>query len=381
MKNHTLSFSIYSSLYALILLPFFAYGTYYLIYLGLSSLKIGLVLSLSYGLAALIQTPLAGLCDKKILSLRGLLRLSLLAFSLASLALGLNILPLISFSLALILLYLINPLLNALSVELTHQGYEVDFGLAKGLSSLSYALFSLIMGSLLALVGPKLVPFGSALGGLIFFLVLRGEKDLEDRGQEEVKKPSSSSLFRENPSLLGLLLGVSLVYANYSMFNSYLINTIRNIGGGESSLGLAVAIAAAAEVPSMVYFSRIMKNFKLNHLLVFSAVFFSLKTLVAYLAKSLLVLYLSQAMQLLSFGIYLPVSVYYMASITTREYRAQAQAAITGATTLGSLFASLAGGILIHYLGVSSMLLIAFFISCLGCLLIYIFSERIASEK
>ncbi len=381
MRNYTRGFSIYQALFALILLPYFAYGTYYLLYLGQSSLSIGIILSLSYGLAALIQTPLASLCDRKILSLSSLLKINLLLFTLASLALALGVLPLISFSLSLILLYLINPLLNALSVEISQQGHELNFGLAKGISSLSYAGFSLILGSLLGLGGPRLVPFTSALGGTLFLLLLLADKKEISSTSKKLKTRKKGSLFKEIPGLFGLLLGVSLVYANYSMFNSYLINTIRDVGGSESSLGLAVAIAAAAEVPSMVFFSKIMKRFKLNHLMVFSALFFTLKTLLAYLAKSVLVLYLSQFMQLFSFGIYLPTSVYYMAEISTEDFRAQAQAAITGATTFGSLFASLLGGLLIQYLGISSMLLIASAVSALGTLLIYIFTERIAGEK
>lgn len=381
MKNYTTKFSIYQALYALMLMPFFAYGAYYLIYLNQDSLTIGIILATSYALAALLQTPIASLSDKEIISLTGLLKLTLLIFIASALALAMGVFPIVSFSLTLILLYLINPLINALSIEMSHSGYELDFGISRGMSSLSYALFSVIIGRILLLTGPKILPLASAIGGIILLILLSLEKiDLAPKKHSHEKK-ARVPLFKAMPNLIGLMLGISLVYANYSMFNSYLIKTIESLGGSESSLGLAVAIASAAEVPTMFIFSKIMNRFKLRHLLVISAFFFTLKTFVAYLAGSMTILYLSQFIQMFSFGIYLPTSVYYMASITSEEYRAEAQASATGATTFGSLFASLLGGALIHYLSISHMLLIATLISVLGTIMIFIFTERIEREK
>lgn len=382
MKNNaTRSFALYQSLYALILLPFFAYGTYYLLSLGLKSVTVGFLLASANALAVLTQPALAGLADRGIFSLDALICFSLSLFVLSSLGLVLGFAPLLFFALALISLYLINPLLNALSIEWNHRGQTVDFGAAKGTSALSYALFSLSMGSLLLKTGPAILPYTAAFGGSLLLFLIWKQKPAEGEKTQKITIKERPSLFKAQPQLLGLFIGISLVYANYSMFNSYLIHTIRSLGGKESSLGLAVAIAAAAEVPTMVFFSRIMKRFKLRHLLVLSACFFTLKTFIAYLAPGMGVLYFSQFIQMFSFGLYLPTSVYYMASITTHEYRAQAQASITGATTLGSLFAAISGGALIQYLGISAMLLLATLISALGALLIFIFSKRIALEQ
>lgn len=381
MKNYTAKFSIYQALYALMLLPFFAYGTYYLIYLNQDSLTIGIILATSYALAALLQTPLASLSDKEIISLTSLLKLTLLIFIISAFALTLEVFPIVSFSLTLILLYLINPLINALSVEMAYSGYKLDFGISRGMSSLSYALFSVIIGRILLLTGPRVLPLASALGGMSLLLLLSLDRIGLEPKQHSQEKKARIPLFKAMPNLIGLMLGISLVYVNYSMFNSYLIKTIESLGGSESSLGLAVAIASAAEVPTMFVFSRIMNRFKLRHLLVISAFFFTFKTFMAYLAGNILVLYLSQFIQMFSFGLYLPTSVYYMASITSDEYRAEAQASVTGATTFGSLFASLLGGALIQYLSISHMLLIATLISVLGTIMIFAFTERIASEK
>lgn len=377
-KNYTKKFSIYQALYALMLMPFFAYGAFYLIFLKQDSLTIGIILAVSYALASLLQTPMASLTDKEIISLPNLIKVTLVIFILSTLALAMDIFPIVSFVLAMILLYIINPLINALSVEMRHSGYNLDFGISRGMSSLSYAVFSIIVGRILLIASPKILPLASALGASSLLLLLAFAKiDLVKKKVVVKDDKPRESLFKSMPNLLGLLMGISLVYLNYSMFNSYLIKTIESLGGSESSLGLAVAIASAAEVPTMFFFSRIMDRFKLRYLLVTSAFFFTFKTFVAFLAPNMTILYISQFIQMFSFGIYLPTSVYYMASITPDEYRAEAQASITGATTLGSLFAALLGGALIQYLNISSMLLIATLISTLGTILVYIFTRRI----
>lgn len=380
-KNYTLVFSIYQAIYALILLPFFAYGTYYLIKLGFNNVTIGILLASTNGIAVLAQSFMASLADNNLLSLDHLLILCLSVFVFASLGLVLGYFPLFFYPLALISLYLVNPLFNSLNVEWNHRGHRVDFGVTKAVSSLSYALFSLLLGKLLLSTGPKILPYTASLGGVVLlYLIWKNKEEIEGKIETEIKK-ERVSIFKKIPNLLGLLLGVSLIYANYSMYNSYLIHTIRSLGGKASALGLAVAIAALSEVPVMIFFTGIMKRFKLKNLLVFSAVFFTLKTLLAFLAQGMLMLYISQFMQMLSFGIYIPTSVYYMASITTKENRAQGQASITGAAILGSLFASLLGGVLIEYFGVSTMLLTATLISAMGALFIYVFSERISHEQ
>ncbi|NLY36802.1 MAG: MFS transporter [Tissierellia bacterium] len=380
-KKYTLLFSLYQAIYALILLPFFAYGTYYLIHLGLNNVTIGIILASANGIAVLAQSPMASLADKNILRLEDLLGISLSIFILAGVGLVLGYFPLFFYPLALISLYLLNPLLNSLNVEWNHSGHNVDFGVAKGVSSLSYAFFSLLIGKLLISTSPKILPYTATLGGMVLlFFIWKNRTPKAIKKEVEIKK-ERISLLKKMPSLIGLLLGISMVYANYSMYNSYLIHTIRSLGGKESSLGIAVAIAALSEVPIMVFFTPIMKKFQLKNLLVASAFFFTLKTLIAYLAQGMFMLYLAQFLQMLSFGLYIPTSVYYMASISTKDNRAEAQASITGAAILGSLFASILGGTLIQYRGISTMLLVATLLSACGAVLIYIFSERISHEE
>lgn len=382
-KNYTLVFSVYQAIYALILLPFFAYGTYYLIKLGFNNVTIGILLASANGIAVLAQSLMASLADNNVLSLDRLLTLCLGVFVLASLGLIFGYFPLFFYPLALVSLYLMNPLFNSLNVEWNHSGHIVDFGITKAISSLSYAFFSLLIGRLLLSTGPRILPYTATLGGMVLmFFIWKNRAEIEIKEEEETEiKKERTSVFKKIPSLLGLLLGVSLIYINHSMYNSYLIHTIRSLGGKASALGLAVAIASLAEVPVMVFFTKIMKRFKLKNLLVFSAFFFTLKTLITYLAQGMILLYVSQFMQMLSFGIYMPTSVYYMASITTRENRAEAQASITGAAILGSLFASILGGVLIEYFGISTMLLTGTLVSALGTVLIYVFSERISHHE
>ncbi|HZK10455.1 MAG TPA: MFS transporter [Clostridia bacterium] len=380
-KNYTLSFSLYQAFFAFILLPFFAYGTYYLIHLGLSSVSIGILLALVSALSVLLQSPLASLADNDVFTIDGLISICLGLYVFSNLGLALGYFPLVFFTLAFVCLNLINPLFNALNIEWNQRGHRVDFGISKGVSSLSYAFFSFVLGRLLLLASPLILPLTAALGGGTLLILILKNKPVHRRKKKRKEKKDRISILKNNPNLVGVLLGICLVYANYAMYNSYLINTIQALGGKESALGGAIAIAAMAEIPVMIFFTQIMRRFELRKLLVFATFFFTLKSLFAYLATGMPMLYFSQFLQMFSFGLYLPTSVYYMASITSEDNRAEAQTALAGATILGRLFSSVLGGALIEYLGVSAMLLAATLMSASGTAFVYIFTRRISHEE
>lgn len=381
-KNFTLPFALLQSLYAMVLMPFFAYGTYYLQSQGFNNVIIGIVLAVANILAVLIQPLMATMVDKEKISLPRLMGFILLGLMISAFALRGNLLPLVFFALVQIAVYSLNPLLNAYSVSCNRQGYYVDFGVSKGLSSLSYAIFSLLLGSLLKLHGSSLIPMASILISLFFLLALwKTTPTFSKEVIESQTLETAQSLLKKMPSLWGVLFSVTLIYSNYSMFNSYLVNTIRHLGGGESHLGIAVAIASASEVPILLSFSKLMQRVKLSTLLCVSAFFFTLKTFLAFLAPGVWTLYFTQAIQMFSFGIYLPASVYYMASITEVKDQAKGQAYMTSAATLGSLIASVLGGIVVDAFGVPAMLLLATTMSAVGTITMVIFTRRLAHEQ
>lgn len=364
------------------LMPFFAYGTYYLLSRGFNNIAIGIVLAAANILAILMQPAMASWVDGEKISLTKLMGMILFGLILSALALQAHLLELVFFCLVQIAVYSLNPLLNTYSVKCNREGYYVDFGISKGISSLSYALFSLFLGALLKIHGAKLIPAASILISVFFILSLWKSTPTFSSSiqitQEEKKGPS---LMKKMPALWGVLLGVTLIYSNYSMFNSYLVHTIRNLGGAESQLGIAVAIASASEMPVMVIFTQIMKRFKLSTLLCVSAFFFTLKTFLAFLAPNIFSLFLTQAIQMFSFGLYLPASVYYMASITETKNQAKGQAYMTSATTLGSLIASVLGGMIVEAYGAPKMLLVATSLSALGTVLMIVYTRRLSREQ
>lgn len=381
-KNFTLPFALLQSLYAMTLMPFFAYGTYYLLSRGFNNISIGIVLAAANILAILMQPAMASWVDGEKISLTKLMGLILTGLILCALALQAHFAELIFFCLVQIAVYSINPLLNTYSVKCNRQGYTVDFGISKGISSLSYALFSLLLGALLKIYGAKLIPAAS-IGISILFILSLWKTTPRFRGDSPISKEGKRgpSLLSKMPALWGVLLSVTLIYSNYSMFNSYLVHTIRHLGGAESQLGIAVAIASASEVPVMILFTKIMQRVKLSKLLCIAAFFFTLKTFLAYLAPNIFSLFLTQAIQMFSFGLYLPASVYYMASITEVKDQAKGQAYMTSAATLGSLIASVLGGMIVEAYGAPRMLLLAASLSALGTVLMIVFTRRLAHEQ
>lgn len=127
------------------------------------------------------------------------------------------------------------------------------------------------------------------------------------------------------------LIGITLIFYSHNIINTYLINIFENVGGSEENVGIALAIAAALELPVMAGFILLLKKFKCSSKIEFSAVFYFVKSFIPLLASSVSALYLAQTLQVLGFALYTPVSV----------------------------LTSMTGGVIQDTLGVTAMLVIA----------------------
>ena len=70
------------------------------------------------------------------------------------------------------LLQVIQPLINSVSVYYVNQGVNVDFGAARGIGSLSYALASYLLGGLVENYGCSMILFAGILMVLVICITV-----------------------------------------------------------------------------------------------------------------------------------------------------------------------------------------------------------------
>ena len=157
------------------------YASVYLLAQGYSDAIIGIILAVANGAAAILQPALGTLLDKKksvsvqIVSLVMLLIMILLSCCLIT---SMDLLPrAICIVLIFTLEFSLQPMVNALCFILEHSGIRLNFGLSRGIGSISYAIASVIIGRLVSVYSESLLPvFYVAFFCRIFRCIFFSEK-------------------------------------------------------------------------------------------------------------------------------------------------------------------------------------------------------------
>ncbi len=362
----------------------FCFTTVFLQFRGYSNYEIGIVFAVGNIIGFVSQPLIAGYIDRS--DRRTLLRcIRITAVLAVLLMLAVYLLP--SGSVSLIVAYallvagntLLNPLCISLSFYIESWGCGINFSRARALGSLSFAVCNVILGMLVQRVSENAVPtafilFSSLLGlaTLLFVPVNRAHRIAapERRMQSASEKPSGLLEFaRENKLFMLFLLGTATLYFTHGMIGNFMIEFIRSIGGGSEDMGNVLAFMTVVEVPVMLLFGRLTQRFKCSSLLRFAVIMFTVKELMIYLASSLPALYAAEALQAFSFALFVPASVRYVDEVIAKHNAVKGQAFVTSMMTLGSIFASYIGGLLLDTSTPGFTLLVGVIVSAVGTLI------------
>lgn len=187
---------------------------------------------------------------------------------------------------------------------------------------------------------------------------------------------SVGQVLRRYPAYTWLLVGCALLMACHSATCTYMIHIVGKVGGSESMMGSALAVAAFLELPAMGLFSRMRRKVPLVWLLIFCAVFFVIRAGLFWAARSVPVLYLAAALDFFEYGIFIPATVYYVAEHIDPANQVKGQSLMGMATTgVGSAFGNFVSGQLLDRTGVNGMLLFCTICATVG-LLVVIYAVR-----
>lgn len=362
----------------------FCFTTVFLQFRGYSNYEIGIVFAVGNIIGFVSQPLIAGHIDRS--DRRTLLRcIRITAVLAVLLMLAVYLLP--SGSVSLIVAYallvagntLLNPLCISLSFYIESWGCGINFSRARAHGSLSFAVCNVILGMLVQRVSENAVPtafilFSSLLGlaTLLFVPVDRAHRIAapERRVQSASEKPSGLLEFaRENKRFMLFLLGTATLYFTHGMIGNFMIEFIRSIGGGSEDMGNVLAFMTVVEVPVMLLFGRLTQRFRCSSLLRFAVIMFTVKELMIYLASSLPALYAAEALQAFSFALFVPASVRYVDEVIAKHNAVKGQAFVTSMMTLGSIFASYIGGLLLDTSTPGFTLLVGVIVSAVGTLI------------
>lgn len=397
-RQLTIKYAFLQSSYWISECIIYSFAAVFLHYKNFNNTHIGIVLSLSAILSIILQPIVSSLADKsRKKTVRDIILILMLIVIVFAIILNIKTdsFLIISFIFVIInaIQFTLNPLLNAYALEYLNKGYPMNYGLARGSASIAFAIASYLLGHAVNRFGAGILlslflfTYGFFFLSAYIFRIKSASKvasSIEDKKDSNYDANSSDDA---PASILGffckykkfsiLLIGIAMVFYSHSLINTYLINIIENAGGNSSDMGLSLTIAAALELPVMAAFVIITKKIKCNNLIKISAFFFFIKTLTIWLAPNVFVIHLSQSLQMFSFALFTPASVYYVNSIIKAEDKNKGQSML-GVATLGlaGTMANITGGKVLDTMGVSDMLLLGTIVSFIGFLVICFSTEK-----
>lgn len=388
-KTINIKYSFLQGLYYVGFCTVIGYAAVYLGAIGMNSSLIGIVLAIANILTSIAQPVLGGYIDHSNVSMKKVL---IIMFGVCGiLSAALMIISHVTFFAAIVfisiatLLYTTMPLVNSLAFAFQKKGIDVKFGVARGIGSVAYAVTSLILGNVVKTVSPKLMPIAFIVIFLGVLPLLRSfkipEDEVKEEVEEEVSNETSMQFIKKHIRFMIFLIGFILVYFDHTVINNFFIYVVKNVGGNTGDMGNAVFLAALLELPTMSLFEQYKNRLNIKTTIIISAIFFSIKHILTYLAANMFMIYLAQATQMLAYALFIPASVYYVDKLFDEKDAVKGQALVTTSMTVSGVLASFFGGILLDAIGVYKTLLLGLILSVAGTIIMIITVQNVNKKK
>jgi PPP family 3-phenylpropionic acid transporter len=342
----------------------FAFLAAYYQDIGFSNIEIGLVMAL-VSAANIVGQPILGMVADRLGSAGRVLQIALIASVLLALALYLTpatlivvavLSTLVSFS-----AQTLPPIVDGWTMSVRRRIIRIDYGATRAMGSVGFSITVAVAGRLFDLWGLATM-FPAAAGMFllaILFVTIARRYDHHDGAElREVDRPSGGGRDFFSPRTVVFLIVGFVTFTAFRPVQVFLPVYIRQLGGTNAHIGYALAIMAISEVPFMVAYTRLNKRFDDTRILLFALVFFFVRIIVHAFAPGPTFVIAVQAIQGLSFGLYLPASVHILDRLSPEGTGTFAQTAGSVATFgLGSVVGSAVGGYLVEWGGLVTMYL------------------------
>ena len=366
----------------------FAFASVYLLAKGFTNTQVGYIIAAGGAAAALLQ-PLAGTIadrSRKLILHRMIiiLCLVLILFSVLLLLSGSRLwITALLFPLLNALLHVITPLTYSLGMFFIERGVPVNFGICRGIGSITFALLSALLGVLVNRINEDVVLYAFIL---LAVLMIFSTATFHFKGVDETKTTSGDTVSSGRAGLfrflktyrrfIMVLLGNTLVFISHTILTVYLYQVVTYHGYTSREMGFATTLAALCELPALFGLSVLNRKKKTAGLYRISLVFFFLKNLILFLAGSLPMIYFAMCMHLLGYGLYAGSSVLYVNETVDTIYQSTGQALMTATCSVGTVAGSILGGKLLDITGVPGMLFLSGLSVLAGVIIVFIFSSQ-----
>ena len=256
------------------------------------------------------------------------------------------------------------PLIDAMAMQFLNAGIDVRYSLGRGLGAFAYAIVSVLVGQQARRFGVEsaLVTHGALVLLILTTLAVFPAFAPSAAPAAHTRTPAHSPFYilKHNPAFTVMPIV------------NFLVSLVNDRGGDSGSLGLALFLMAASELPGAILFQWLWKKTNLERIMVISAVFMALKPLLFLFCGDLRLFLMMQPIQMLGYGLFTPGNVFFANENVPPEDRIQGQSLKMVATNgLSGVVGNLIAGGIIDRGGVNAMLVFCFFSGAVGVALAF----------
>lgn len=367
-KNNKINIGchILFGLFFIIFLTIYGYGVYFLSQMGISYIEIGFIMGMSALIASILQPIIGRFIDKHHYSWQNVILI--LCFLIIICCISMYFAPVILcnllFSLVIIFAGCMYPFINSSPFYYENKGIKTNFGVSRGFGSLSFTIFSLIIGFCLTKANPMILPLFTIVSSFFIMVTIYL---LPDYGMETKSKSKlKGNILKKYPIFTLILVALVFFMTFQNMFECYMINILENIGGNVADVGVSNSISAVLELPIMFFFVKILDKISAKKLIVIAGAFYILRALLIFFAANPMDIYLSQILQMFTFAIIMPASVHLTNDIVDEENQYEGQAFLGATVTVGLIFANFIGGNVLQTYDVKLLYALLIFLTVIG---------------
>ena len=388
----TIKYTILNMAYFVAFCTVHAYAAVFLLANGFNNTEVGVLLAVANITSAILQPVVAGIIDRPgYLTNKRFILIAVLVIMIGTLILlfvpGNKAVIFAVYTIIYMIQFVYQPVMTALSFEYQKAGYDIYYGLARGLGSASFAFTSMFIGGIVEKNGVTVLLWTTVAAMILSVISILMFKNIDDSGKGSNIAGSGDSeksghtgfidFLKAYPAFSLFLVGVICFFFAHNMINDFMIQIIRNLGGNETELGYANFLQAILELPVMALIGFVLKKISANKLLLISGVAFFIKILTLVFAKNMPHMYLSQSVQLFAYAVFIPAGAYYVSSTMEELDQVKGQAFITSAITIGGVFSNLVSGVILDHSNIKTMLLTGSMVCAVGVVIAFVAMTRL----
>jgi len=276
-----------------------------------------------------------------------------------------------------------DPVFTAIGFKIDELGAKTNFGVARASGSACYSVVTIILGKMIEAIGSDVIPLASIVcyGVLLIILIIvdtyfrRSDTNFVTHAKQ-ANNITMLDFIKHNKKILYLAMCVSMFSFGANVIGSYILQIIGPLGGTIVDEGYIHSLAAILEVPSMIFFSKIIRVIKLNAVLSFASCMYTVRTIALFFANKMIFVYLAISLQWACFALFLPGIVYYINKNTRPGESFRGQALYSIVTIMGAMITNFSGGLIIDNFGAKTLLLIGVVIGIIGSTLFNIILRK-----